>query len=58
MDEPRLPGADRRRDPSGRVHPLFDLFGLEALPQNEKRRRLVELLLIRRVVGEHELRAP
>jgi hypothetical protein len=37
---------------------LFACFGIEGLPQNEKRRRLVELLLIQRVVHEHQLREP
>jgi pSer/pThr/pTyr-binding forkhead associated (FHA) protein len=35
---------------------LFGRFGIEDLPQNEKRLRLVELLLRTGVVGEHELR--
>lgn len=35
---------------------LFGRFGIEDLPQNEKRLRLVELLLRTGVVEEHELR--
>ena len=35
---------------------LFARFGIEDLPQNEKRLRLVELLLNTGVVGDHELR--
>jgi pSer/pThr/pTyr-binding forkhead associated (FHA) protein len=35
---------------------LFSRFGIEDLPQNEKRLRLVELLLNTGVVGDHELR--
>ncbi len=35
---------------------LFHRFGIEDLPQNEKRLRLVELLLRSGIVAEHELR--
>jgi len=34
---------------------LFERFGLDALPQNQKRARLAALALVNRVVRQHEL---